>query len=167
MRPITTRSVLGWILLLAGLACVSCNRQATGVVAAGGRAGVDPEVTARGSIEVSGRLEEIPEGAIFRRGLYHYATVLKYRVLEVHRGKVPGETIYVAHYDPFKPRSEAADERAKGIGGDLKSFHDGQVHRMALEEPVEDHFMGGMVNKYFGKDTGTIYWAVWTNLVSE
>ena len=37
---------------------------------------------------------------------------------------------------------------------------------MALEGSIDDHYMGGIVNKYFGQDTEPIYWAVWTNLVS-
>jgi hypothetical protein len=143
--------------------CVSCARDAAGPAATG----EDPEVTARGSIEVTAELVEIPEGAIFKRELYNYATVLKYQIVEVHRGKVDGQTIYVGHYNPFKPRSEAADQRVEGVGGNLKTFRAGQVHRLALEVPIEDHFMGGIVNKYFGKETGPIYWAVWTNLVRE
>ena len=150
-------------LLLSSLLLASCGR-------GGGTArdaGKDAEVTRRGSIEVTAKLVEVPEGAIFRRELYDYATVLKYRVLRVHRGKVAGDSIYVAHYDPFKPRSEAADRRVTGIGGDLKTFRAGQVHRMALEAPLDDYFMGGVVNKYFGQATEPIYWAVWTNLVDE
>jgi hypothetical protein len=118
-------------------------------------------------VEVTAKLLEIPEGAIFKRDLYNYATVLKYQVVAVHRGKVDGKTIYVGHYNPFKPRSEAADQRVKDIGGNLKTFRAGQTHRMALKVPIEDHFMGGIVNKYFNEDPEPIYWAVWTNLVSE
>ena len=129
--------------------------------------GVDPQVTARGSVEVTARLTEIPEGAIFERELYDYATILKYTVLKVHRGKVQGETIYVGHYNPFKRRSGASDQRVKDIGGDLNRFEAGQVHRMALEAPIDDYFMGGIVNKYFGQSNEPIYWAVWTNLAGE
>ncbi len=50
------------------------------------------------------------------------------------------------------------------LGGNLRRFDVGQIHRLALEVPIEDHFMGGIVNKYFGQDTGPLYWAVWTNL---
>jgi len=82
----------------------------------------------------------------------------------VHRGAVEkSATIYVGHYNPWKPRVEAADKRAKGIGGTLKGFRAGQLHRMALETPMDDHFMGGIVDKYFGKHDGPAYWAVWTN----
>ncbi len=151
-------------ILLVCLVCVSCakhpNPQAS-------NAGQDTGVTSHGSIEVTAKLLEVPEGAIFKRDLYDYATILKYQVLEVHRGKMDGTTIYVGHYDPFKPRAEAADKRVPGIGGDLKTFRAGQVHRMALEVPIDEHYMGGIVNKYFGQDVDPIYWAVWTNLVRE
>jgi hypothetical protein len=162
MINIKFKWILPAALIVASLGCVSCSGRS-------GRpphAGRDAEVTKRGRIEVTARLVEVPDGAIFQRDLYDYATVLKYQVVEVHRGRLDGATIYVGHYNPFKPRSQAADRRVPEIGGDLKSFRAGQVHRMALEAPIDDHFMGGIVNKYFGKETGPIYWAVWTNLVS-
>jgi hypothetical protein len=123
----------------------------------------DPNLISNGTMEVSAKLVEVPEGAIFQRDLYNYTTILKYQVVEVHRGDLKGETILVGHYNPWKPRSEAADNRVEGIGGNLKRFEAGQVHRMALEVPIDDFFMGGIVNKYFGKETGPLYWAVWTN----
>jgi hypothetical protein len=126
----------------------------------------DPELARRGRIEVTARLVEIPEGAIFERELYNYATVLKYQVLAVQRGKVKGQTIYVGHYNPFKPRSEAADRRVAGVGGHLRSFRAGQVHCLALEESMLDQFTGGILNLYSREDTDPIYWAVWTDLAS-
>ena len=92
---------------------------------------------------------------------------MKYQVLSVQRGAVDSDYIYVGHYNPWKPRSEAADERVKDIGGNLRQFRDGQTHRLALEVPIDDFFMGGIVNKYFGQDTGPLYWAVWTDLNDE
>jgi hypothetical protein len=115
-------------------------------------------------VEVTARLVEIPDGAIFQRELYDYATILKYQVVSVYRGAVEkGATIYVGHYDPWRPRAEVADKRVKTIGGTLRQFRAGQLHRMALETPMDDHFMGGIVDKYFGKHSGPSYWAVWTN----
>jgi hypothetical protein len=125
-------------------------------------AGADPNVTTLGTVEVTARLVEVPEGAIFRRELYDYATVLKYEVVAVHRGKAAG-VIYVGHYNPFKPRREAADRHVRGIGGNLRAFRAGDYHRMALDAPIDAKFMGGIVNKYFGRCTEPIYWALWTN----
>jgi hypothetical protein len=114
-------------------------------------------------VEITARLVEIPDGAIFKRELYDYATVLKYRVIKVHRGHIDDETIYVGHYNPFKPRPEAADKRVKDVGGSLKTFRAGEVHHLALEVPIDDFFMGGLVDKYFEQGHGPIYWAVWTD----
>jgi hypothetical protein len=157
------QTISGAIVLLVSLMSVSCARKAEGP----GNTGQDAEVKKRGSIEVTAKLVEIPEGAIFKRELYDYATVLRYQVLQVHRGKIDGETIYVGHYNPIKPRSEAADKKVPDVGGNLKTFRAGQVHRMALDGSIDDHYMGGIVNKYFGQETDPIYWAVWTDLASE
>jgi hypothetical protein len=157
----TRRTVVGGFLLAVGLLAVACARPS----GSAGTSSTDPELARRGSIEVTARLVEIPEGAIFKRELYNYATVLKYQVLEVHRGSVRGPTIYVGHYNPFNPRSEAADRRVPNVGGHLKSFRANQVHRMAMEGSMLDHFSGGILNLYSREDTDPIYWAVWTDLV--
>ncbi|MCJ7676003.1 MAG: hypothetical protein MUO33_12755 [Sedimentisphaerales bacterium] len=159
----TGRHLATTSILTAGLILLSCSKKPDHTRPTG----EDPNVTTMGSIEVTARLAEIPEGAIFKRELYNYTTVLKYNVLKVHRGQVEAKTIYVGHYNPFKPRSEAADKRVTGIGGNLRSFRSGQIHRMALEVPIDDYYMGGIINKYFGKSDGPIYWAVWTNEVSK
>ena len=120
--------ILKGILVFASVLCVSCTHYASGPkdtagpkdAAAPATSGGDSEVTTRGHIEVTAKLVEIPEGAIFKRELYNYATILKYEVLAVHRGKVDAKTIYVGHYNPFKPRGEAADQQVGGIGGNLE-----------------------------------------------
>jgi hypothetical protein len=124
----------------------------------------DPQIHSLGTVEVTARLVEIPDGAIFERDLYHYAGILKYEVVAVHRGAVEkGATIYVGHYDPWKPRAEAADKQVTNVGGRLQRFEAGRLHRMALETPMDDFYLGAIVDKYFGKHTGPAYWAVWTN----
>jgi hypothetical protein len=158
----TIRSAVLGLLTAVALITAACADRNQGAATPGSGAGL----ASLGSIEVTAKLVEVPKGAVFQRPLYNYATVLKYQVLEVHRGKVKGQTIYVGHYNPSKPRSEAADPRVPGIGGNLKSFRAGQVHRMALEESMLDHFSGGILNKYSEEDTDPIYWAVWTDLVS-
>ena len=149
------------LVLALALMLVSCGRHAGGPASAGN---IDPALSTNGTIEVTARLVEIPDGAIFKRDLYDYATILKYQVLKVQRGELKADIIYVAQYNPWKPRAEAADKRAKNIGGNLRQFEAGQVHHMALNVPLDDFFMGGVVNKYFGKTSEPLYWAVWTDL---
>jgi hypothetical protein len=151
-----------WILIAVSALIAGCG---TGPRPAGARnAGADEKVKSLGTIEVTARLVEVPEGAIFERDLYHYAAILKYEVVAVHRGAIEkGATIYVGHYDPWKPRSEAADKQVKDVGGDLKRFEAGHLHRMALEPSLDDAYLGAIVDKYFGKRDGPTYWAVWTN----
>jgi len=163
MNPRVRNAILASALLVSASALVSCGKPSTGAPSKA----KDPHLSSMGAMEVTARLVEVPEGAIFKRDLYNYATILKYEVLTVHRGKVHANTIFVGHYNPWKPRVEAADSRVKEIGGDLKQFRAGQVHRMAIEAPIDDFFMGGIVNKYFGQDTGPLYWAVWTDLADE
>jgi hypothetical protein len=124
------------------------------------------KVTTLGSIEVTAQLEEIP-GEVRNDPLYDYAHVMKYKVLQVHRGKVDSGLIYVGQYNPAKPRDGVADARVPQIGGNLKQFRVGEVHRMALEVPIDDYFMGGIINKYFGVVNDPIYWAVWTDKAAK
>ena len=76
---------------------------------------------------------------------------------------MPGDIIYVAHYDPWKPRAQAADAKAPGIGGDVRAFVAGDRHHLALAIPLDDHYMGGLVDKYFGRRHALAYWALRTD----
>ena len=158
----TSRTVVGSLLLAVGLMAAACAERREGAAA---RARI-PSSRSGAASRSRRNSSRSPRGRSSSDELYNYATVLKYQVLEVHRGKVKGQTIYVGHYNPFKPRSEAADRRVPDVGGNLKSFRAGQVHRMALEESMLDHFTGGILNMYSEEDTDPIYWAVWTDLVS-
>jgi hypothetical protein len=136
------------------------------VVACGGdNHAPSPEVSTLGSVEVTARLEAIG-GEFPPNKLYDYAYVMKYRVLKVHRGTVPDEYIYVGHYNPLKPRAEAQDKFSGKLGGNVTGFKVGDVHRMALEGPLDQHFMGGIIDKHI-KEKGPRYWAVWTERARE
>jgi hypothetical protein len=122
---------------------------------------VDTEVSTLGTAEVTAQLVEIP-GAFPPNDLYNYAYILKYKVLKVHRGSVPEAEILVAQYNPLKPRERVQDDVSGKVGGHVTSFRAGDVHRMALESPLDHFWMGGIVDKYFAT-SGTRYLAVWTN----
>jgi hypothetical protein len=134
--------------------CASCSRSPA--------SDVDDKVTTLGDTEVTAQLEEI-RGEFIDRPMYDYAFVMKYRVLKVHRGTVDSDTLYVGHYNPLKPRASVADERVTDVGGTLKKFRAGDVHRMALASPIDEYYMGGIVNRYFDEYKGPIYWALRTN----
>jgi len=144
------------VVLLPVLFSVSCAKKVD--------TGEDPNVTSLGSIEVTARLEEI-RGDLINDPLYDYAHVMKYTLLRIHRGEVNKETMYIGHYNPAKPRDKAADARVQKIGGTIRQFRVGDIHRMALEVPIDDHYMGGIINKYFGEVNEPVYWAIWTNKV--
>lgn len=152
---------------LQGLCCASIGAL-IGLAGCGGAApddGADPQVTTRGSIEVTARLVDIP-GEFPPNDLYDYAFVMKYEVLETHRGSVP-RILYVGHYNPLKPRSTVADKRAEDVGGNVTEFRVGDLHRLALEVPIDDYCMAGIINKYAEQVQEPIYWAVWTNKVVQ
>ena len=122
----------------------------------------DPKLSALGTVEVTAKL--VDTGGDFPpNDLYDYAHVMKYEIVQVHRGTVDGKSIYVGHYNPLKSRASVADERVKDVGGNVVKFVAGDVHRMALALPIEDQFMGGIVNKLPESDKGPIYWALWTD----
>lgn len=126
-----------------------------------GGAAHDPKLSTLGTVEVTAKL--VDTGGDFPpNDLYDYAHVMKYEVQQTHRGKVEGNVIYVGHYNPLKPRNAVADERVKEVGGNVTKFVAGDVHRMALVSPIDEHFMGGIVNKLPESEKGPIYWALWT-----
>ena len=159
------RIVVGLFVVAAtigGAVALMTNRQSSPA-----DLGIDEKVTKAGSVEVTGRLIEIRGKFLSNDGLYNYAFVMKYKILEIHRGEVDAKEIFVAHYNPLKPRPQVADEFYPDIGGTLKKFRAGNVHRMALEVPIDDHYIGGIVDRYFDQKKGPIYWAVWTNLTNQ
>ena len=137
------------------------------LLAACGKAepGFTRELSTAGSVEVTARLVEI-RGELPRKKLYDYVYVLKYRVLKVHRGKADGDEIFVGQYNPLKPRAAARDKFVKDVCGNLDRFEPGDVHRMALAEPLNDLYMGGIIDKYF-QEKGTRYWAICTDRARE
>jgi hypothetical protein len=120
-----------------------------------------PELSTNGTLEVTARLIDVG-GKFPPNKLYDYVFVMKYHVLKVHRGTVEGENIFVGHYNPLKPRASAQDKFSGKVGGNVERFEVGDVHRMALEGPLDQLFMGGIIDKHI-KEKGTRYRAIWTD----
>jgi hypothetical protein len=144
------------VAVLCSGAAVSCTKTSLAP---------SPELAANGDVEVTAKIVSIG-GDFPPNNLYDYVFVMKYRVLQLHRGKVDGEAIFVGHYNPLKPRATAQDKFSGKVGGNVEHFQVGDVHRMALEGPLEEYFMGGIIDKHI-KEKGTRYRAVWTDRASE
>jgi hypothetical protein len=146
---------LGLLFAIAALALgvAACTRRPPNEV--------DNEVTTLGSAEVTAQVVEIP-GQFPPNDLYNYVYVLKYRVLRVHRGQIPEGEIFVGQYNPLKPRDRVQDDVSGKVGGHVDAFRAGDVHRMALASPLDQFWMGGIIDKYFNQ-SGSRYWAIWTN----
>ncbi|HXX94900.1 MAG TPA: hypothetical protein VEN81_14845 [Planctomycetota bacterium] len=120
------------------------------------------EVSTLGSVEVTARLIDIT-GTFPPNKLYDYVYVMKYQVEKTHRGKTPSDLIFVGHYNPLKPRSRAQDKFSGRIGGSVEAFRVGDIHRLALESPLDQAMpMVGLIDKYI-QEKGIRYWAIWTD----
>ena len=124
-----------------------------------------PELAANGDVEVTAKLVAIG-GDFPSNSLYDYVYVMKYHVLKVHRGKVDDADIFVGQYNPLKPRAAAQDKFSGKVGGNVERFQVGDVHRMALEAPLDELYMGGIIDKHIN-EKGTRYRAIWTDRGSE
>jgi hypothetical protein len=150
------RAIAGTLSILCAACSLSCSTS---------RSSPSPALAANGDTEVTGKLVAIG-GEFPPNNLYDYYYVMKYQVQKVHRGKPDGETIFVGHYNPLKPRDSAADKHSGKVGGNVVRFQTGDVHRMALEAPLEELYMGGIIDKHI-KEKGTRYRAIWTDRASE
>lgn len=152
------RRVLSSVLILLAILSSGCGTSAPDD-------GADEHVTTQGTIEVTAKLVDIA-GEFPPNDLYDYAYVMKYEVEQLHRGDASG-LILVGQYNPLKNRAEAADARSGEIGGNVTRFRVGDRHRLALDVPIDDYCMAGIVNKYAETEPSDapIYWALWTNRV--
>ncbi|MFB3902459.1 MAG: hypothetical protein ACE15E_03340 [Acidobacteriota bacterium] len=72
----TRRVITALVLVATGL---------LGACSSGGETGEDANVTKKGTVEVTAQLLEI-RGELPSNDLYDYSFVMKYKVLEAHRG---------------------------------------------------------------------------------
>src|SRR5438552_14301453 len=79
-------------------------------------------------VSVTAKLVEIP-GKLPPDDLYDYAYVMRY---EVTGGPMDKQSILVAHYKLRQPRSKIKDQMKDHVAGKLRSFKQGDVHKMQL-----------------------------------
>jgi hypothetical protein len=127
--------------------CLTVGAAAGPARADGAAAGADP-------IVVTAKLIEIP-AKFPPDDLYDYAFVMKY---EVVGGPMDKQTILVAHYKPRQPRSKIKE---KHTSGKLRSFNQGDLHKLKLTADLKKVWKGALTDEYAATDRKSVrYWAL-------
>src|ERR1041384_5252956 len=109
-------------------------------------------------IEVTAKLVEIPS-KMPPDDLYDYAYVMRY---ELQVGPLDKTLpLLVAHYKPLTPRSKIKDKMKGRVGGKLRSFNVGDVHKLKLVADLKSIWKGPLVDEYAATDRKSIrYWCL-------
>lgn len=106
---------------------------------------------------LTAKLVEIP-GKFPSDDLYDYAYVMRY---EVTTGPLKGKSILVAHYKPRQPRRKIKDKMKAHVGGKLRRFVQGDVHKLKLSPNLKKIWSGALVDEFAATDRkSTRYWAL-------
>jgi hypothetical protein len=108
-------------------------------------------------LEVTARLVEITS-KMPPDDLYDYAYVMRY---QVEGGPLDKQFLLVAHYKPLLPRSKIKDKMKSQVGGKLRSFTQGDVHKLRLSADLKQIWKGALVDEYSSTDRkSTRYWCL-------
>lgn len=108
-------------------------------------------------LEVTAKLVEIPS-KMPPDDLYDYAYVMRY---QVQGGPLDKQVILVAHYKPLQPRSKIKDKMKERVGGRLRSFTQGDVHKLKLSPDLKAIWKGALVDEYSATDRKSVrYWCL-------
>jgi hypothetical protein len=133
------------------------GRQAFMSLMALGLVGLAKRAEAAPNLEVTAKLVEIPS-KMPPDDLYDYAYVMRY---QVQGGELDKQFILVAHYKPLVPRSKIKDKMKDQVGGKLRSFNQGDVHKLKLAADLKAIWKGALVDEYAATDHKSIrYWCL-------
>jgi hypothetical protein len=108
-------------------------------------------------LDVTAKLVEIPSKPP-PDDLYDYAYVMRY---QVQGGALDKQFLLVAHYKPLVPRSKIKDKMKSQVGGKLRSFNTGDVHKLRLSPDLKAIWKGALVDEYSSTDRTSIrYWCL-------
>lgn len=108
-------------------------------------------------LEVTAKLVEIPS-KLPPDDLYDYAYVMRY---QVQGGSLDKQFILVAHYKPLQPRSKIKDKMKDRVGGKLRNFNQGDVHKLKLSADLKAIWKGPLVDEYASTDRKSVrYWCL-------
>lgn len=103
-------------------------------------------------LTVTAKLVEIPS-KLPSDELYDYAYVMRYEVTD---GPMKGQSILVAHYKPRLARSAIKDQMKKVVSGKVRTFHQGDVHKLQLTPNVKSVWKGALVDEFAATDRKSV-----------
>jgi len=153
---------LGW--------CRGALRAAVGVLVSAALAGPvraaapapapAPAAAPAGHLVVTAKLVEIP-GKLPDDELYDYAYVMRYVVVG---GPMDKQPIFVAHYKPKQPRAAIKDKMKSVVSGKVRTFHQGDLHKLELTADLKSVWKGALVDEFSAVDRkSTRYFALVTD----
>ena len=99
-------------------------------------------------LTVTAKLVEIPS-KFPDDDLYDYAYVMRY---VVEGGPMDKQSILVAHSKPRQPRSAIKDQMKKFVAGKVRSFRQGDVHKLQLTPNLRSVWKGALVDEFAATD---------------
>jgi hypothetical protein len=108
-------------------------------------------------VEVTAKLVEIP-GKLPPDDLYDYAFVMRYEVPDAPPDK---QILLVAHYKPLQARSKVKEKMKGQVGGKLRSFTVGDMHKLKLSPDLKQIWKGPLLDEYSATDRKSVrYWCL-------
>ena len=108
-------------------------------------------------VELTAKLVEIPS-KFPPNDLYDYAYVMRYEVIGGPKDKA---SILVAHYKPRLPRSKIEGKMKAFVSGKVRSFNQGDVHKLKLSGDLKKIWKGPLVDEFAATDKKSIrYWSL-------
>jgi hypothetical protein len=108
-------------------------------------------------VSVTAKLVEVPSKPP-PDDLYDYAFVMRYEVIG---GPLDKSSILVAHYKPLVPRSKIKDKMKPYVAGKLRSFVQGDVHKLKLSPDLKKIWKGALVDDFAATDHKSVrYWCL-------
>jgi len=119
-----------------------------------------PAAAPAGHLVVTAKLVEIP-GKFPDDELYDYAYVMRYVVVG---GPMDKQAIFVAHYKPKQPRAAIKDKMKTVVSGKVRTFHQGDLHKLQLTGDLKSVWKGALVDEFSAVDRkSTRYFALVTD----
>lgn len=117
----------------------------------------DSPAASSGTLAVTAKLVEIP-AKYPSDDLYDYAFVMRYEVIG---GELDKKSILVAHYKPRLPRAKITGKMKASVGGTLRAFNQGDVHKLQLSADLKKIWKGPLIDEFAATDRKSIrYWCL-------